>query len=163
MVQPNRHKTKFRDKITDTKGSRMSGKKSRQEKRVESMEEGNRVLTEGEWEKRAKAMLDLSDQAKKELWDENTGEYQGSQPLRMKNIVELHDCAYRLTGHGQNKLEVNIRMMNDIELLQAIENILQRKLPPVYDLLSLPQEEVVEGEECKAVEEQGGRESDSTR
>ena len=145
----------------------MSGKNSRQEKRVSAMDEGERVLTEGEWEKRAKALLGLSDQAKKNLWNENTGEYQGSQPLRMKDIVELHDCAYRLTGHGQSKLEVNIRMMSDTELLQAIETILQGKLPQLYGMLSLPQGEVVDGEECKAleakeaVEEKGGKESDS--
>ena len=147
----------------------MSGKNSRQEKRVSAMEEGERVLTKGEWEKRAKALLDLSDQAKKELWDENTGDYKGSQPLRMKDIVELHDCAYRLTGHGQGKLEGNIRMMSDTELLQAIETILQRKLPQVYNRLSLPQGEVVEGEECKALEaqealeEEGSKQPDSTR
>ena len=86
----------------------------------------------------------------------------------MKDIVELHDCAYRLTGHGQSKLEVNIPTMSDTELLQAMETILQRKLPQVYTMLSLPQGEMVEGEECKAVEtqeakEEGGKKSDLTR
>jgi hypothetical protein len=38
-----------------------------------------------------------------------------------------------------------------------METILQRKLPQVYSRLSLPQGEVVEGEECKALEDGGGR------
>jgi len=94
----------------------MSEKISRQEKRIAAAEEGERI-----WKERSGQFRGISDQMKAELFDQETGAYKGTRPLRVKDMVEVEELAHRLDGQQDSKIEINFGNLSDAELERRVE------------------------------------------
>ncbi len=101
----------------------MSVKISRQEKRIAAAEEGEKV-----WKERSREFRGISDQMRTELFDSETGAYRGTQPLKVKDLVDVEGLAYRLDGQEGSRATVNVGVMTEIDLQKVLETIIPKLL-----------------------------------
>ena len=137
----------------------MSVKISRQEKKIVAAEEGEKV-----WKERSREFRGISDQMRADLFDSETGIYRGTQPLKVKDLVDVEGLAYRLDGQEGSRVEVNVGAMTDIDLQKVFETIIPKllgvDLGTLFRALAvLKTENSVEGEVVKVKElPEGGQE-----